>query len=73
MTPVGTESHRNPGGLTRVVDYRFDSGELQDLIGATLTRAGWSTAFNAEQKGALWMAGIAGVGVVVTLVVLFVL
>jgi hypothetical protein len=59
-----------PSGVSKVVDYRLDSGELQGLIALTLDRAGWSTALDSQSKIGLWVAGVAGVGAVATVVVL---
>jgi hypothetical protein len=69
---VGAERIWAPGpdGLRKVVGYRLDSGELQELISTTLSRAGWKTAFDTQTRIGLW-AGV--VGAVVALVVLFVL
>ena len=72
---VGSERIWTPGpdGLRKVVDYRLDSGELQELISTTLSRAGWATAFDTQTKIGLWAGVIGGVGAVVALVVVFAL
>lgn len=61
-----------PDGLNQVVDYTLDSGELQSLIGATLDRAGWSTAFDTQSRIGLWVAGLAAVGAVAAVVAVLV-
>lgn len=53
-----------PDGVTTVVDYRLDSGELHHLVKATLDRAGWSTAFDAQSKVGLWVAAVGALGAV---------
>jgi hypothetical protein len=72
---VGAERIWAPGpdGLRKVVDYRLDSGELQELISTTLSRAGWKTAFDTQTRIGLWAGVVGAVGAVVALVVLFVL
>ena len=59
------------GRLCKVVDYRLDSGELQELISTTLTRAGWATAFDTQTKIGLLAGALGMAGAVVALVVLF--
>ena len=58
------------GRLCKVVDYRLDSGELQELISTTLTRAGWD-AFDTQTKIGLLAGALGMAGAVVALVVLF--
>ncbi len=59
-----------PGGLHQAVDDKLDSAELQGLIGQTLDRAGWSTALDTQSRIGLWVAGVAGVGAIGTVLVL---
>ena len=59
-----------PGGVSKVVDYRLDSAELQGLIAQTLGRAGWSTALDTQSRLGLWVAAAAGTGAVATVLVL---
>jgi len=61
-----------PDGLTKVVDYRLDSGELQGLIKTTLERAGWSTAFDTQSKIGLWAAAVGALGAVAAVVAVLV-
>jgi len=53
-----------PDGVTKVVDYRLDSAELQALVRTTLGRAGWSTAFDTQSRMGLWVAGVGALGAV---------
>lgn len=62
-----------PDGVGKVVDYRLDSGELHQLVKATLDRAGWSTAFDTQSKIGLWVAGVGVVSAVAALVAVLVL
>lgn len=61
-----------PDGLTKVVDYRLDSGELQGLVKVTLERAGWSTAFDTQSKIGLWVAAVGALGAVAAVVAVLV-
>lgn len=72
---VGTEKiwALGPDGVSKVVDYTLDSGELQSLIKTTLERAGWSTAFDTQSRIGLWVGGIAAVGALVAVVAVLVL
>ncbi len=62
-----------PDGLTKVVDYRLDSAELQDLVRATLKRAGWSTALDTQSRIGLWCAAVGALGAVAAVVAVLVL
>lgn len=62
-----------PDGLTKVVDYRLDSGELQGLVKATLERAGWSTALDTQSKIGLWCAAVGALGAAAAVVAVLVL
>ncbi|WP_420123100.1 DUF3592 domain-containing protein [Nakamurella sp.] len=53
-----------PDGVSTVVDYRLDSGELHGLVRATLERAGWSTALDVQSRIGIWVAAVAAVGAV---------
>jgi hypothetical protein len=53
-----------PDGVTKVVDYRLDSGELHGLVKATLDRAGWSTALDTQSKIGLWVGAVGALGAV---------
>ena len=55
------------GRVGKVVDYSFRAGEGRDLIRGVAKELGWKERMNAEQRGALWVAGIT----VVLLVVAF--
>ncbi len=61
-----------PAGVSKVVDYRLDSAELQGLIAQTLDRAGWSAALDTQSRIGLWVAAAAGTGAVATVLVLLV-
>ncbi len=62
-----------PDGMTKVVDYRLDSGELHALVRATLDRAGWSTAFDTQSRIGLWVAAVGALGAVAAVVAVLVL
>jgi hypothetical protein len=62
-----------PDGLTKVVDYRLDSGELHELVKTTLDRAGWSTAFDTQSRIGLWVGAIGALGAVAAVVAVLVL
>lgn len=47
-----------PDGLTKQVDYAFNSGDVHGPINAVLDAAGWRRQLSAEAKGALIMAAI---------------
>jgi hypothetical protein len=72
---VGSEQIWAPGpdGLRKVVDYRLDSGELQELISTTLTRAGWATVFDTQTRIGLWAGVLGALAAVVALVVVLAL
>lgn len=61
-----------PDGVSKVVDYRLDSGELHELVKTTLDRAGWSTAFDTQSKIGLWVAAIGALGAVAAVVAVLV-
>ena len=61
-----------PDGLTKVVDFRLDSGELQGLVKVTLERADWSTAFNTQSKIGLWVSAMGALGAVAAVVAVLV-
>ena len=46
------------GKVGKVVDYSFRAGEGRDLIRGVAKELGWKERMNAEQRGALWVAGI---------------
>ena len=46
------------GKVGKVVDYSFRAGEGRDLIRGVAKELGWRERMNAEQRGALWVAGI---------------
>lgn len=62
-----------PDGVTKVVDYRLDSGELHQLVSTTLDRAGWSTAFDTQSRIGLWVAAVGALGAVAAGVAVLVL
>jgi hypothetical protein len=64
---VGTD-----GSVGRQVDYSFTSADLHRPVREVLAEkgyaTGWFATLPADAKGALVVAGIAGVGAVVTVV-----
>ena len=55
------------GKVGKVVDYSFRAGEGRDLIRGVAKELGWKERMNAEQRGALWVAGITVVLLVVAI------
>lgn len=59
----GVDARSGRGG--KVVDYTFRAGEGRDLIRRAAKDAGWSEQMGAEQRGALWFAGLTLAGLVI--------
>ncbi|GAB3887945.1 hypothetical protein [Terrabacter terrigena] len=53
------------GKVGKVVDYSFRAGEGRDLVRGVARELGWKERMNGEQRGALWVAGLTVVALVV--------
>lgn len=58
------------GRFGKVVDYTFDSGEGKQLVKAVAERLGLRAGMPGRVKGALIFAVIAGIGAIITVVVM---
>ena len=54
------------GKVGKVVDYSFRAGEGRDLVRGVAKELGWKERMNGEQRGALWVAGITVVALIVS-------